>query len=208
MPDMEEKQLSGQESLALINEMISKAKHEIKDDGKGWLIWGGMILFASLSTFFIIQFNLNVSLWMGWNAFGILAILLLLYSILKPKKVKKAKTYVDELLRLFDIGFTICIFVIIISMNIAGLKGLHNVGFGYFLMVYAFLMLIEGGALRFKPLLIGAVVNWLGAIAIFVVDEFKYDMLITAVAVFIGYIIPGLMLRSQHRKRLKLGLSR
>ena len=202
---MEEKQLSGQESLALINEMISKAKHEIKDDGKGWLIWGGMIFLAAISTYIIAVFKLPVSLWIGWNAFGIIAILLMVYSILKPKKTPRAKTYVDELLRLFDIGFTICIFVIIISINI---NQNPSVGFGYFLMVYAFLMLIEGGALRFKPLLIGAVVNWLGAIAIFLVEDFKYDMLITAGAVFIGYIIPGLMLRSQYRKRLEQGLSR
>ncbi|HEX6181724.1 MAG TPA: hypothetical protein VFZ47_10805 [Chitinophagaceae bacterium] len=202
---MEEKQLSGQESLALINEMISKAKHEIKDDGKGWLIWGGMIFLAAITTYIIAVFKLPVSLWIGWNAFGIIAILLMVYSILKPKKTPRAKTYVDELLRLFDIGFTVCIFIIIISINI---NQNPSVGFGYFLMVYAFLMLIEGGALRFKPLLIGAVVNWLGAIAIFLVEDFKYDMLITAGAVFIGYIIPGLMLRSQYRKRLEQGLSR
>ena len=203
---MEEKQLSGEESLALINEMISKAKHEVKDDGKGWLLWGGMILFASLTTYFVLVFKWNVSLWIGWNAFGILAILLLIYSVLKPKKRKKTKTYVDEILYLFDIGFTVCIFVIIISMNVGAD---YNEGFGYFLMVYAFLMLIEGGALRFKPLMIGAVVNWLGAIAIFLCQDFKYDMLITAGAVFIGYIIPGLLLRSQHRrKRLEQGLSR
>jgi hypothetical protein len=205
MPDMEEKQLSGQESLALINAMISKAKHEIKDDGKGWLTWGGMIFFASLATYIIAVFDLNVSLWIGWNTFGVIAILLMVYSLLRRKKAKPAKTYVDEMLRYFDIGFTICIFVIIISINI---NVNPSEGFGYFLMVYAFLMLIEGGALRFKPLLIGAVVNWLGAIAIFFVEDFKYDMLITAGAVFIGYIIPGLMLRSQYRKRLKQGLSR
>ena len=202
---MEEKQLTGHESLAIINEMISKAKSEIRDDGKGWLLWGGMILLASLTTFIVIQFKLNVSLWIGWNAFGILAILLLAYSIFRPKKTAKAKTYVDELLRLFDIGFTICIFVIVISINISGNP---SVGFGYFLMVYAFLMLIEGGALKFKPLLIGAVVNWLGAIGIFLCEEFKYDMLITAAAVFTGYIIPGLMLRSQHIKKLEQGVSR
>jgi Flp pilus assembly protein TadB len=74
-------------------------------------------------------------------------------------------------------------------------------------MVYAFLMLIQGGALKFKPLFIGAVINWAGAVVMFYVKDLKYDMLITAAAVFIGYIIPGLMLRSQYKKRLKQGLS-
>jgi cell division protein FtsX len=67
-------------------------------------------------------------------------------------------------------------------------------------MIYAFLMLVQSGALKFKPLLYGAVVNWLGALAIFINTEFKYDMLISAAAVFIGYIIPGLILRSQYKK--------
>jgi hypothetical protein len=68
-------------------------------------------------------------------------------------------------------------------------------------MLYAFLMLIQGGALKFRPLMIGAAVNWIGAIAIFVNKDFKYDMLITATAVFIGYIIPGLILRSKYKKK-------
>lgn len=76
-----------------------------------------------------------------------------------------------------------------------------NSGFGYLLMLYAFLMLIQGGALKFRPLLIGAAVNWIGAIAIFINEDFKYDMLISAAAVFIGYIIPGLVLRSKYKKK-------
>ena len=204
MPDMEEKQLTGHESLALINEMISKAKHEIKDNGAGWLLWGGMIFLAAMTTYVIIQFQLDIDLYIGWNVFGIIAIPLLIYSLVKGKKKPGTRTYVDEMLHYFDIGFTICLFIVIISINIANNPG---VGFGYFLMVYAFLMLIQGAALRFRPLFIGAIINWAGAIGIFVVEQFKYDMLITAAAVFAGYIIPGLLLRNQY-KRSQHGLSR
>ncbi|HYF31920.1 MAG TPA: hypothetical protein VD993_12440 [Chitinophagaceae bacterium] len=202
---MEEKQLTGHESLSLINEMISKAKHEIKDDGAGWLLWGGMIFFASVATFIIIQFNLKVQLFIAWNVFGLIAIPLLIYGMIQGKKRRGTRTYVDEMLYYFDVGFTICIFIIILSINIARNPG---IGFGYFLMVYAFLMLIQGAAIKFRPLFIGAIINWAGAIGIFFCEEFKYDMLITAGAVFAGYIIPGLMLRSQHKKRSQQGLSR
>ena len=200
MPDMEEKQLSGQESLALINQMISKAKNEITDNGFGWLLWGGMIFLASISTYLVYELDLAVNPFIGWNVFGLIAIPLLVYDLIRQKRKLRARTYIDDLLFMFDIGFTICIFVIIISMNISVNP---NEGFGYFLMVYGFLMLIQGGAIRFKPLFIGAIINWAGAVAIFVNKDFKYDMLITAVAVFIGYIIPGLMLRNQYRKRIK-----
>jgi hypothetical protein len=200
MPDMEEKQLSGQESLALINQMISKAKNEITDNGFGWLLWGSMIFLAAMSTYITLEFELDVSPYMGWNVFGLVAVPIMVYNLFKSRKKLRTRTYVDELLWMFDIGFTICIFVIILSMNISVSP---NDGFGYFLMVYGFLMLIQGGAIRFRPLFIGAIINWAGAVAIFFNDEFKYDMLITAAAVFVGYIIPGLLLRSQYKKRVK-----
>lgn len=200
MPDMEEKQLSGAESLALINQMISKAKNEITDNGFGWLLWGSMIFLASISTYIILEFKLDTNPFMGWNVFGLIAVPVMVYNLFRRRKVMRTRTYVDEMLAMFDIGFTICIFIIIMSMNISVDP---NQGFGYFLMVYAFLMLIQGSAIRFRPLFIGSVINWIGAIAIFFNDEFKYDMLITAAAVFIGYIIPGLMLRSQYRKRVQ-----
>lgn len=202
---MEEKQLSGQESLALINQMISKAKNEITDNGFGWLLWGSMIFLAAMTTYIVLEFNLDISTFIGWNVFGLVSIPVMVYNFIRNRKAVRTRTYVDELLNMFDIGFTICIFVIILSINISVSP---NHGFGYFLMAYAFMMLIQGGAIRFRPLFIGAIINWAGAIAIFFNDVFKYDMLITAVAVFIGYIIPGLMLRSQYKKRVKQGLSR
>lgn len=198
---MEEKNLSGQESLEIISQMISKAKNDAStENGLGWLLWGWMIFLASVATVVLIELKYkNLSL--AWNIFGVFAIVLLLYSILRPGRSARVRTYVDDLLRLFDIGFIVCLFVIIISINVTNNA---NAGFGYFLMVYAFLMLIQGGALKFRPLIIGAVVNWIGAVAIFVNDDFKYDMLITAAAVFVGYIIPGYILRAQYKQRMKI----
>jgi hypothetical protein len=201
---MEEKKLSGEESLEIISQMISKAKNDAStENGVGWLLWGWMIFLASVATIVLIELKYH-NLGMAWNIFGIIAILLLLYSVFRPVRTARVRTYIDDLLRLFDIGFIVCLFVIIISINVTKNP---NAGFGYFLMVYAFLMLIQGGALKFKPLIIGAVVNWIGAIAIFVNEDFKYDMVITAAAVFIGYIIPGFILRAQYKQRLKTGMT-
>lgn len=184
-----EEQLSNEKSLDLIRNMIDAAKQKVTDNGVGWLLWGTMIFLASLSTYFFIVFQYP-NIFLGWNIFGFATVLLLSFQFLRPKK-KKVKTYVDDLLRLFDLGFIICMFTIILSINISVRA---NEGFGYFLMIYAFLMLIQGGVLQFTPLKIGAAVNWAGAIAIFINKDLKYDMLITAVAVLIGYIIPGIIL--------------
>ena len=190
-----EDELSGEKSFEIIQQMIQKAKTNFTDNGHGWLLWGGMIILASLSTFFLLEYKFY-NPFMAWNVFGVIAILLLSYNFIKPAH-KAVGSYVSDILRYVDIGFTVCLFVIIFSINVS--VGPNN-GFGYLLMIYAFLMLIQSGALKFKPLMYGAIINWIGALAIFINTEFKYDMLITAAAVFMGYIIPGLILRAQYKK--------
>lgn len=191
-----EQELTSEKSLEIIHQMINKAKSNITDNGVGWLLWGTMIFLASIATYLLVLFEYH-NLFLGWNIFGIISVILLTYEFTR-KKPKVVRTYVDEVLRWVDIAFTISLFVVIISINILMSP---NSGFGYLLMLYAFLMFVQGGALKFRPLLIGAAVNWLGAIWIFYNEDFKYDMLITAGAVFIGYIIPGLLLRSKYKNK-------
>ena len=190
-----DQQLSKEKSLEIIQQMINQAKSNISDNGLGWLLWGSMIIAASVSTYIFIEVDAG-QIFLVWNIFGIITIVLLTYDIFKPKR-KKVRTYIDDLLRLVDIGFIISLFIIIFSINVAVSP---NSGFGFFLMIFGFLMLIKGGAVKSRALMIGAAVNWLGAIAIFINKEFKYDMLIMAGAVLIGYIIPGLLLWQQYKK--------
>lgn len=194
-----DKQLSGEESLAIIHQMINQAKTNITDNGIGWLLWGTMLFLTSLSTYIFIDIGYG-NIFMGWNIFGLVTIVLLSYDIFKPKK-KLARTYLDDLLRLVDIGFMVSLFIVIFSINVAVSA---NDGFGFFLMIFAFLMLIKGGAIKSRSLMIGAVVNWIGAIAMFLNKEFKYDMLIMAGAVLIGYIIPGILLQLEFRRTKSL----
>ena len=192
-----DQQMTNQQSLEIIQQMIAQAKTNITDSGFGWLLWGTMIFLTCISTYIFIDIG-SENIFLGWNIFGLITVILLTYDIIKHKK-KQARTYVDDLLKLVDIGFIICLFTIIISINVAVSP---NSGFGFFLMIFAFLMLIKGGVVKSNSLIIGAVVNWAGAIAIFINKEFRYDMLIMAAAVLIGYIIPGLQLRSKYRKSI------
>ena len=190
-----DQQMTNQQSLEIIQQMIAQAKTNITDSGFGWLLWGTMIFLTCISTYIFIDIG-SENIFLGWNIFGLITVILLTYDIIKHKK-KQVRTYVDDLLKLVDIGFIICLFTIIISINVAVSP---NSGFGFFLMIFAFLMLIKGGVVKSNSLMIGAVVNWAGAIAIFINKEFRYDMLIMAAALLIGYIIPGLQLRSNYKK--------
>jgi hypothetical protein len=187
-----DQRLSSEKSLEIIQQMIAQAKTNITDNGLSWLLWGTMLFLASLSTFIFIHIGSD-NLFLGWNIFGAITIALLVYDVVKPKR-KKVKTYVDDLMQMVDIGFFVSIFIIILAINISVRP---NEGFGFMLMAFGFLMLAKGGAIKSKALM---VVNWAGAIAIFINKEFRYDMLIMAAAVLIGYIIPGIILWVEYKR--------
>ena len=198
---------SKQDSLNIIEQMIKTAKNEHREKGEGWLLWGWLLFVASCASAILVQFNLSDYVGWVWMAMALLTLIAFLWE-LKGKKTQVVKTYVEELLEKFSTGFLISLFAIIAATSLVS-SGKEDSGrsiafaFGYFFILYAFWMYIHGSAIRFKPLIIGAFVNWAAAIAIFIIKDFKYAMIISAVAVAVGYLIPGYLLRNQYKKSLK-----
>jgi Flp pilus assembly protein TadB len=197
---MEEQKITEQESLQLIQQMIQVARAERREKGDGWLIWGWLLFIASASSAVLAYLQIKgvISwIWIGVLVVGI--VLYLLFHILYRKK-ENVKTYVQELLDRLGTGFFISLFAIVA----AGFINKTNIGFGYYYILYAFWMYIHGSSIRFRPLLIGAYVNWIAAIVIFLLDDFGQIMVVSAIAVLIGYLIPGYMLQAEYRKKMRL----
>lgn len=203
-----EETFSKQESLKIIEQMIKTAKNEHREKGEGWLLWGWLLFIASTLSAVLVQVRLSGYIGWVWAAMGLLTFISFLWE-LRAKKTQAVKTYVEELLEKFSTGFSISLFAIIAATSIAANVNKDDSGqsiafaFGYFFILYAFWMYIHGSAIRFKPLIIGAIVNWAAAIAIFIVKDFKYAMIISAIAVAVGYLIPGYMLRNLYKKSHK-----
>jgi hypothetical protein len=196
---MEDKNMTEQESLQIIQQMIQTAKNEQKDDGKGWIIWGWLIFLASVFTFINLKYEW-LSVFFFWNVFGIFTLVLLGYEtvqhLLKRRK-EKVRTYTKDLFDKLNIGFVISLMLIILSMNL-GVD--PKKGFALLLGLYGFWILIYGAVLNFKPSIIGAYITWALAFASLFVKSFEYTMLLHAIAVLCGYIIPGYMANKEFNK--------
>lgn len=200
---MEDNKMTGHESLSIITQMISNAKKEQKDNGAGWILWGWLLFSASVLSFFNQIYNW-VATFYFWNVFGIASIILLLYSVVNKFVFKKAppvKTYTADLFQKLNLGFCISLLLIIVAIN----KGVPPIyGFALMLSLYGFWILIYGTALNFTPSVIGAYFTWACALAALFVPSFKYTMLIHAVAILGGYIIPGHLARIEFNKTQKV----
>lgn len=202
-PIPEEAPPGGAEGLHLIRQMISAAKDEHRERGDGWLLWGWLLFGASGAS--IALYLGGGRAYIGWVWTGMLiaglAIGLSLYLWKGRSRVPEVQTYSGRLLDRLGTGFFVSLLVMVAASWITG----QSSGFGYYYVLYAFWMFIYGSALSFRPLLYGAVVNWAAALLIFYMDSFLYTMIISAVAVGAGYLVPGYLLRAQYHQSARRG---
>ena len=188
-----EKKFTEKESLDLIIGMIDNAKANLqKGLGKHFLLWGYLVVFASLTNFIF---------WgKQWAAIGWLIMLPIgaVGAIIigrKNSRETRYYTHVDKLIGVVWSAFTISMAAITLAaFNPFGVIPLtwSNLFLFYptLLALAAMALFISGKAYRFKPLIYGAVVCWVCAITCYFV-ELQYNVLLYCIGFLLGYIVPG-----------------
>lgn len=188
----EEKQLTQEESLRIIHEMITTAKNDVKADAFIFLLWGYLVFIASVSQFILAKMNIENNNF-PWLLMPLGGVITIIYSVRK-NKTERIKTHVSSFLKYVWIAFSSALFIIM---------GFHSWGSGEMLplimTLYGIGLFISGGVLKFTPLVIGGIFCWICAIVGFKI-EVIYQLLAIASAVLGGYIIPGHLLKMNNKK--------
>lgn len=188
-----EKQFSESESMQVIQRMIATAKNELIDDSFYFMLWGWLVFTASIGHYLFWKSGFEYP-YIVWVLMPLGGIATFIYGMRQSKR-QPVKTYVDEVMKYVLIAFLISLVITLSFQSILGLNTYPMV-----MVIYAVLLFVSGGAIRFRPLMLGGIVNWLMAIAAFFVS-FDIQLLMLAAAVLLGFIIPGHMLRSKVAKQ-------
>lgn len=191
------KELTSDESLHIIKNMIHAAKKDIEDDSFYYLFWGWLVFIASISHFVLLQTSFNHP-YIAWMLMPIGGIISGFYGS-KQAKQKKVKTYMDHFLKFLVIAFVISLMIILFSMNKLGLSSYPMI-----MITYATFLFVSGGAIGSKPIMYGGVINWIGSIIAFFVT-FQYQLLTLSLAVLFGYITPGYILKRNYKQKSNIG---
>jgi hypothetical protein len=186
---------SPEESLQIIQNMIDKAKDSVADKSFYFLLWGWLVFIGAL-----LQYTLKVIVRteahpMAWNIMFLGFIISIFHGV--KEKGRKVKTYVDDALR----NIWICIVIIqtlivFIFMRRGGWENCYTL----FILLYSIGCFLTGRTLKFPPLVWGAIACW----ALAIISTFAgYDtnILLMATAILVSYIIPGYLLRKEHKKQ-------
>ena len=74
--------------------------------------------------------------------------------------------------------------------------------FTYYILLYAIGTFVTGKLIRFRPLVIGGVINFVLA-SVSVRFSYDYQLLIGSLAILVSYIIPGHLLRMRYQQQKK-----
>ena len=188
---MADEELTEQQSLEIITQMINKAKCEYEETGIGALLWGSLVTFCSLVTFGNFYWKITIL-----NYIWFLTLFALIPQIIisfRAAKRKKYKTYSDEAMTAIWISFGVALFLVSVYSSKYQLPNAAAL----FMIMYGIPTFATGYIHHFKPMIIGGIIFWLFAVMCFYV-QFPYIMLFTAAASIIAWIIPGLILRKRY----------
>ena len=191
---MEEKNLSGEESLKLIHRMIYEANGYFYETGLSAIIYGFSILVCTVLAWFfekkLISFPFHPFLLMtpvffiqGWVQY-------------KEEKKKKVKTFTDEAIDYVWTGFFLSTF--------AALCG-NFVNAGYIivtiiLFLTGFAVFITGLISKFRYNIFCGIICLLIAIISFFIQNVNIYLLLATDAVLV-WLIPGFILRAHFKKQ-------
>lgn len=185
-----EDNFSPQQSLALIQDMISKTKSNLSENKFYFLLWGWTSFVAIIGQFVlkvIFEYERHYLVWLVTLPAVIITVL---YSAKRNKK-PPVKTYVGE--SMSDLWTGVGVSFFILSFIITNSPGGWLNAWPLFILFYGLGTFVSGRILKFNPLIAGGIFNWvLAIISIFV--HFDYQLLLAAGAILTSYIIPGHLL--------------
>jgi hypothetical protein len=188
-----EKELTGQESLALIAKMINKAKRDYLDSGLSSLLWGSVIMFCSLVTY--------ANNWLKWPNMDYVwfltigAVVPQILIAIREGKARKHRSYDEDLMSGIWIAFGITMFVMGYIFSRYPSEAITSL----YLAIYGIPTFAVGYARRFRPMLYGGLACWILAIYCLYCG-YPNTLLCLGLGALLAWFIPGLILRNRYLK--------
>lgn len=186
-----EENFSPQQSLHLIESMIKKVRSDIGANRFYFLFWGWLTFLAILIQFFLKVVVHYKHHYLVWLAVIPAVMITIVYS--NRRHSHNYSTYIGDSMKHLWMGIGISFFVL--SLIISNTNGGWLIAYPFFILFYGLGTFVSGMFLKFRPLIIGGIFNWvLACVCVFL--PYDYQLLIAAAAILTSYIIPGHIIQS------------
>jgi hypothetical protein len=185
-----EQALTPQESLRLIERMIGQARRNFSRMSFYFLLWGFLLIGAMVVTYLLRD---SVSGWQHGAAWGVAGTLGGIFSAVRGAREGRKELVSNPMDS--TIGWLWSAFVITMILLIAFSVRSQVDATIAITMLTGLPTFITGQAMRFRPLMLGGVLFWIAGVAMLFVTGPLGVLVIYCVAMVLGYILPGILLK-------------
>ncbi|MFA5849004.1 MAG: hypothetical protein WC833_03900 [Bacteroidales bacterium] len=182
-----ERNLNPQESLKIIEEMIHSAKANFKENSFYFIFWGWVIIIAEVAQLLISSFTDYAHPYYVWFIIFPAMFIAGWYGYSKGRKMP-AMSHIVRINIMTWFSFLVSYLILVIF------SGNHHYTVPVIFILAGNATFLTGIIIKFKPLVFGGIVLWIGAICMFYLSGIALDI-VTVLALVFGYLIPGYMLK-------------
>ncbi len=192
---MEEKELSPQESLNLINDMIGKARRRFTDNSFYFLLWGWLVILASVLHYWFAVAKVIEEPSMAWFLMFVGAAVSMIHGKRQEKR-SSVSHYTDKLYMWMWLSIGVAMLIVIINGQYMNFQIIPLM-----LMLAGIGTFVSGAMMRFKVLQFGAICLWAMSIFAFQLNEVN-QLPAMAAGIALGYLLPGYIMKANYKKQV------
>jgi len=186
-----ETNLTPEQSLKLIDDMMRQAKRSFHRISFYFLLWGALLIGAMLLEF--IMNTMGQPLYgKSWGVIGVIGGIISGVHGARQGKKEGASTTMDRVMMWLWTAFVITLVVTIVGYGVTG----GGTPAGSILVLTGLPTFVSGQLMRFKPLIFGGILFWILGMASYFVTPPMITWLYIGAMLF-GYVIPGYLLKRQ-----------
>jgi hypothetical protein len=193
---MDKTTFTPEESFLLITQTIEETKKRFEQNGHILIFWGILTFIVTLSQHFLIQMGLAHKTGLPALLYPLGGIYTFIYAWKAYRKNNLPKTIIGDIIGALGafVGANLLILGFFFSQKLGEAMA------AIFLILLAILIFIAGTSIKFKPLIIGAIVLNIIGFATFYFD-WQYHPLLMSIGSIIAFLVPGLLLNRNKRKK-------
>jgi len=184
-----EQALSHKESLALISDVIAKTKEDIRQHSFTFILWGWLLVGASVACYLIQHYTTSPYFFLPYPVMAGIGVILSAVFYWR-RKTNTTETYLSYFIKCMWMISTLG-FAAVVAISVYQ----HIAPTPYALVIAGIGTLVTGVILKFRPILYGGLFIFASALVCLFLPA-DYKELMHGAAFFIGFLIPGYLLKS------------
>ncbi|MBK6626702.1 MAG: hypothetical protein IPG35_03795 [Flavobacteriales bacterium] len=181
--------MTHEQSLRLIESMMSQAKRSFSRMSFYFLTWGILLTLAMLGTHVWSGVDPGIRYGAPWGVAGVVGGALSMWYGARQSRKEEVLNPMDRIINWLWASFVIALLLVLFTTLLEG----GDPGIPITLMT-GIPTFLTGQIMRFRPLVMGGVLFWVAGVVMQLVPDAGVRTIVYCAAMLLGYIVPGILL--------------